>query len=107
MADFIDRNDTLVTARLTINPTTFSDADLHYYLEASNEHGRMEYNFNLALTPPPTQPPFYDDKSSGDGDKNEANVGTIVGIVLGVLLILIAIALCVLYFYKQKWAQKY
>ena len=36
-------------------------------------------------------------------DKDEANVGTIVGIVIGVLLLLIAVTICVVFMYKQKY----
>ena len=44
-----------MTANLTISPVTAEDTAKHFYLEASNEHGRLEYAFELELTPDPTE----------------------------------------------------
>ena len=44
-----------MTANLTISPVTAEDTAKHFYLEASNEHGRLEYAFELELTPDPAE----------------------------------------------------
>ena len=54
-ASYIDINDSRVTANLSIDPVLLEDTAKHFYLEASNEHGRLEYAFALELTPDPTE----------------------------------------------------
>ena len=57
-ASYIDHQDTRITANLSIDPVVFEDVERHFYLEASNEHGRLEYVFALELTPQPTEMPY-------------------------------------------------
>jgi hypothetical protein len=102
VASFVDILDTRITARLAINSATYEDTSKHYYLEASNEHGRFEYNFNVALTPAPTKPPYIPGDGDRDGVESEANVGAIVGGVIGILLLLVAITICAVCLYRRK-----
>ena len=52
---YIALNDSRITANLSIDPVSVEDVAKHFYLEASNEHGRLEYAFALELTPDPTE----------------------------------------------------
>ena len=54
-ASYIDLADSLITANLSIDSVSAEDTAKHFYLEASNEHGRLEYGFTLELTPDPTE----------------------------------------------------
>ena len=54
-ASYIDLYDSRITANLSIDPASVEDTAKHFYLEASNEHGRLEYAFALELTPDPTE----------------------------------------------------
>ena len=69
-ASYIDLNDSRITANLSINPVSFEDTAKHFYLEASNDHGRLEYAFALELTPDPTEA-TYDPIQGGSSTLGE------------------------------------
>ena len=92
--------DTSITAELLIHdsdPTV--DPNKYYYLEALNDHGRYEYNFELTLKPVTTtsEPDLVD-----DDDGKGLNVGAIVGLVIAFIFIICAIVILITFLYKQK-----